>query len=159
VCEDSKANRSLVQGFRGSTATHTTAVFAAGMLGDLLLSSSRTVGIELPHARCKPNEVLVIALGPAHGRPGAPRLPGRGVCRAFPFRLLEGALLHQLPLTIAPEGLQSVRRRYAQVTDASGNIEHLKLPLRDCLKGTEAPRRPSAIEGFRVLAAERLDHG
>ena len=65
----------------------------------------------------------------------------------------------KLPLTIALEGLQSVRRRYAQVTDASGNIEHLKLPLRDFLKGAEPPRRPSAIEGFRVLAAERLDHG
>jgi hypothetical protein len=65
----------------------------------------------------------------------------------------------KLPLTIALEGLQSVRRRYAQVIDASGNIEHLKLPLRDCLKGPEPLRRPSAIEGFRVLAAERLDHG
>jgi hypothetical protein len=65
----------------------------------------------------------------------------------------------KLPLAITLEGLQSVRRRYAQIIDASGNVEHLKLSPSNYLKGAEPLRRLSAIEGFRVLAAKRLDHG
>jgi len=37
----------------------------------------------------------------------------------------------ELPLTIALQCLQSVRWRYAQVINASRDVEHLKFPLSD----------------------------
>ena len=65
VRDDSKANRVLVQGFRVSASTHTTAVLAAGMLRDLRLAPVRTARIEIPDPLGKPSDVLVIQLRPA----------------------------------------------------------------------------------------------
>jgi hypothetical protein len=63
-----------------------------------------------------------------------------------------------LSSTLALQGLQSVRRRYAQVLDAPSDVEHLKLPVGDRLKGPEAFRRLAEVQGLRMLAAEGLDH-
>jgi hypothetical protein len=64
----------------------------------------------------------------------------------------------KLSSTVALQGLQSVRRGYAQVLNAPRDVEHLKLPLGDRLKGPEAFRRLAEVQGLRMLAAEGLDH-
>ena len=70
--------------------------------------------IEFPDSFGKPNDVLVIQLGPALSGAGAPRLPGRGVRRALLLCLLEGVLLDQQPLAFVslarPTPFQDHRR-------------------------------------------------
>ena len=65
----------------------------------------------------------------------------------------------KLTLPISLQGLQSVRRRYAQVIDASGVVEHLEFPLSNRLKGAEAFCQLAEVQSLRVLATEGLDHG
>jgi hypothetical protein len=95
VCDDSQADRLLVQVLRGGTPTDAAAVLAAGMLGDLRLASLGTAGIEFPDSFGKPNDVLLIQVRPALGGAGAPRLPCGGVRRALLLRLLEGGFFDQ----------------------------------------------------------------
>ena len=63
-----------------------------------------------------------------------------------------------LPTPVSPEGLQSVRRRDAQVINAAGDVEHLKFSLRHRSKSAKPFRRRAAKQRLRVLAAEGLDH-
>ena len=87
MCGDGQANRLLFQILRGSSPADAAAVLAAGMLGDLRLAPLRAARIELPDSFSKPNDVLVIQLGPTLSGAGAPRLPGRGVRRTLLLRL------------------------------------------------------------------------
>jgi|AVFP01.1.fsa_nt_gi hypothetical protein len=53
----------------------------------------------------------------------------------------------KLSSTVALQGFQSFRRGYAQILDAPRDVTHLKLPLRDRLKGPEAFRRLAEVPG------------
>lgn len=55
-----------------------------------------------------------------------------------------------LPLTVAPQSLQAIARRNAQVIEASGDLELPQLATSDGRDALKAPDTLSTREGFGV---------
>jgi hypothetical protein len=63
-----------------------------------------------------------------------------------------------LPSAVAPERLQSVAWRYAEVINPACDLQLPQLPSRYRLDVRPPPDPPAFGQGFRVGAFERLDH-
>lgn len=64
-----------------------------------------------------------------------------------------------LPCTVALQGLQAVVGGRLEVAKRDRCVEHRDLPLDDPLDVSEAARRPPSVDGSRLAAPERPDHG
>ena len=59
---------------------------------------------------------------------------------------------------LASEFLQPVARRYAQVVQIVGAVEHLQLSFSLCTKGPEPSRRTAVEKFLGVARSKRPDH-